>query len=92
MMLSFSDIINLIAETFFAGSTTMAGLSLIIAAWAIAAIICLNLKAPPAYTVVPMIPITIFFAAYGILNESITILIVIISAALVAMEFRRVAD
>lgn len=92
MMLTFTNIIDMIAENFFAGSTTLAGLAVMLAAWAICAVICINMKAPPTYSVVPMIPISIFFAAFGILNETITLLIVIVSAALVATEMRRTAD
>lgn len=63
-----------------------------LAGWAIFAVICFNFKAPPVYSVVPMIPLAIFFSAYGILNETIMLLIVIISAALVASEFKKVVD
>lgn len=82
----------MIATNFFGGSTTLAGLALLFVAWAICAIIVLNLKAPPTYTVVPMIPLAIFFSAYGILNETLTIFIVIVCAALVAAEIKKVAD
>lgn len=92
MILSFQQIVDLIANNLFGGSTTLAALAMMLAAWAVCAIIIMNIKAPPAYSVVPMIPISIFFSAYGILNETVTILIVIISAALVAFEFKRVAD
>ena len=92
MMLTFDNIIDLIATNFFGGSTTLAGLSILLVAWAISAIIVLNMKAPPAYTVVPMIPLSIFFAAYGILSETLTIFIVIVSSALVAIEFKKVVD
>lgn len=91
-MLQFSDIIDLLANNMFAGSTTLAGLALLLAAWAVAAVIIINMKAPPAYSVVPMIPLSIFFSAYGILNETIMVFIVIVCAALVAVEFKRVVD
>ena len=92
MMLSFDNIIDLIATNFFGGSTTLAGLALLLAAWALSAVIVINMKAPPAYAVVPLIPLAIFFSAYGILNETVMIFIVIISAALVAIEFKKVVD
>lgn len=92
MNLTFNDIIDLLATNVFAGSTTLAGLALLLLGWAISAVICFNLKASPAYSVVPMIPLSIFFSAYGILNESIMLFIVIVCAALVAAEFRKVAD
>lgn len=92
MILTFSGIVDLIATNLFGGSTTLAGLAMMLAAWAVCAVIVMNMKAPPAYSVVPMIPLAVFFAAYGILNESITILIVIVSAALVAAEMKKAAD
>lgn len=92
MILTFNGIIDLIANNFFNGSTTLAGLAILVAAWAICAVIVMNMKAPPAYSVVPMIPIAVFFAAYGVLNETITVLIVIVAAALVAAEMKRTAD
>ena len=92
MDLSFSSIIDFASTYFFGGSTSLAGLALLVAAWAVCAVICMNMKAPPTYSVVPIIPIAIFFSAYGILNETIMVLIVLISAVLVASEFKRVAD
>ena len=86
-----NNIIDLLANSVFGGSTTLAGLSMLLVAWAICAVICLNMKASPAYTVVPMIPLAIFFAAYGVLNETIMIIIVLVSSVIVAAEFKKVA-
>lgn len=90
MELSFNNIIDFIATYFFGGSSTLAGLALLVAAWAVCVVLCINMKAPAAYSVVPMIPLAIFFSAYGILNETIMIFIVIVSAAMVASELKRV--
>ena len=84
-----SNVINLLADNLFGGSTTLAGLSLLLVAWAICAVICLNMKASPAYTVVPMIPLAIFFAAYGVLNQTIMVVIVLVSSVIVAAEFKK---
>lgn len=92
MQLNFNSIVDFASSYFFGGSTTLAGLALLIGAWAICAVICLNFKASPAYSVVPMIPIAIFFAAYGILNETIMVMIVLVSSVLVAAEFKKVVD
>lgn len=92
MMLTFDNIVDLIATNFFGGSTTLAALTLMIAAWAVCVVICMNAKAPPSYSVIPMIPIAIFFAAYGLLNTTIMVIIVLVSSALVAAEFKRVVD
>lgn len=92
MELTFNNIIDLVATNVFAGSTTMAGLAIMLAVWAICAIICLNMKASPVYTVVPLIPISIFFTAYGLLNSTIMIVIVLVSSVIVAAEFKKVVD
>lgn len=92
MDFTFQNIIDLLANNMFGGSSTLAGLALMLAIWAVCAVICLAMKAPPVYTVVPLIPISIFFAAYGILNQTITVIIVLVSAVLVGAEFKKVAD
>lgn len=92
MEITFNNVIDLVANNVFAGSTTLAGLALMLAIWAVCAVLCLSMKAPPVYTVVPLIPISIFFTAYGILNETIMIIIVLVSSVVVAAEFKKVVD
>ncbi len=92
MEFTFQNIIDLVAVNIFGGSSTLAGLALLLAIWAVCAVICLAMKAPPVYTVVPLIPISIFFTAYGALNETIMIIIVLVASVLVAAEFKKVAD
>lgn len=92
MDLNFTSIIDFVSAYFFNGSTTLAGLAILIVVWAICAVICINAKASPAYSLVPMIPACIFFSAYGILNETVAVLIIIVSAVLVATEFKKVVD
>ena len=92
MEFTFANIIDLVANNIFAGSTNLAGLAIMLAIWAICAVICLAMKAPPVYTVVPLIPISIFFTAYGLLNNTIMIIIVLVSSVLVAAEFKKVVN
>ena len=92
MEFTFDNLINLISVNIFAGSTTLAGLSLMLAIWAVCAVICLAMKAPAVYTVVPLIPISIFFSAYGLLNGTIMVIIVLVSSVIVAAEFKKVVD
>lgn len=92
MDITFQNIIDLIANNIFGGSTTLAGLAIMLAIWAVCAVICLAMRAPPVYTVVPLIPISIFFTAYGLLNNTIMVIIVLVSSVLVAAEFKRVVD
>lgn len=92
MDLTFASILDWLANSFFGGSTTLAGLGVLVAAWAVAAVICLNFRASPAYSVVPMIPICIFLTGYGVLNETVSVMIIIVSSVLVASEFKKVVD
>lgn len=92
MEFTFTNIIDLVANSVFGGSSTLAGLAILLALWAVGAVICLAMKAPPVYTVVPLIPLSIFFTAYGALNEMIMIVIVLVSSVLVAAEFKKVVD
>lgn len=92
MDFTFNAIVDMLANNVFGGSTTLAGLALMLAFWAVCAVICLNLKASPVYTVVPLIPISIFFTAYGLLNSTIMIVIVLVSSVIVAAEFKKVVD
>lgn len=92
MMLTFGNIVELIADNLFDGSLTLASLAIIVALWAICAVICINAKASPAYSVVPLIPISLFFVAYGTLSSTIMIIIVLVASALVAAEFKKVVD
>ena len=92
MDLSFPSIVDFVASYFFGGSSTLAGLALLVAAWAVCLVLLMNMKASPAYSVMPMIPLAIFFSAYGILNETIMIMIIIVSAALVATELKKVVS
>lgn len=92
MDLTFDGIIQLIANNVFGGSMTLAGLAVLLAMWAVFAIILLNMKAPPVYSVVPLIPLSIFFFAYGMLNQTVMVIIVLLSSVLVASEFKKVVD
>lgn len=92
MEFTFQNLIDLLANNLFGGSSTLAGLALMLAMWAVFAVICLSMRAPPVYTIVPLIPISIFFTAYGLLNETIMIIIVLVSSVLVAAEFKKVVD
>lgn len=92
MDFTFDNLINVVANNIFAGSTTLAGLAIMLSLWAVFAVICLAMRAPPVYTVVPLIPISIFFTAYGLLNETIMVIIVLVSSVIVAAEFKKVVD
>ncbi len=92
MMLTFTNIIDLVAENFFDGSTATAALLILVALWAVCAVICINIKASPAWSIVPLIPISLIFVGMNLLSPTIMIIIVIVSGAIVAAEFKKVVD
>ena len=87
---SFDYLIKQIANTFFGGSTSLAGLSMIIVAWLLIIAVLANMGASPVYSVAPMIPIVIIFAAMGIVSTDVTMLLIIICAILSAIAVRNV--
>lgn len=91
MELTFDSFITYLSG-FFGGSTSLAGLAVLVAAWAICAVICAKSRASPAFSVAPMLPIAIFLAAYGVLNETVAVFIVVVCAAFVASELKRAVD
>lgn len=92
MMLTFNNIIDMIAGNFFDGSTTMAALIILVGMWAICAVICMNVKASPAWSIVPLIPLSMIFMGMNLLSPTVMIIIVIVSGAIVAAEFKKVVD
>lgn len=91
-MLTFNNIIDLVADNLFNGSTTTAALVILVAMWAICAVICINAKASPAWSIVPLIPLSLIFVGMNLLSPTIMIIIVIVSGAIVAAEFKKVVD
>ncbi len=92
MMLTFQNIIDLIAVNFFDGSAAMAALVILVAMWAVCAVICINAKASPAWSVVPLIPISMIFMGMNLISPTVLIIIIIVSGAIVAAEFKKVVD
>lgn len=91
MELTFDSFITYLSG-FFGGSTTLSGLAILLVAWMIAAVICAKSRAPPTYSVIPMIPLCIFMAGYGVLNETVCVIIILVTSVLVASEFKKVVD
>ena len=92
MMLTFKNIIDLRADNFFAGSSTSAALVILVAMWAICAVICINAKASPAWSIVPLIPLSLLFVAENLMSTTVMIIVIIVSGAIVAAEFKKVVD
>lgn len=91
-MLTFNNLIDLVADNLFNGSTTTAALVILVAMWAVCAVICINARASPAWSIVPLIPLSLIFVGMNLLSPTIMIIIVIVSGAIVAAEFKKVVD
>ena len=85
---SFSNIIYVISE-FFGGNTTVGGLAVMMAVSLIIMAILANIKAPIQYSLAPMILLSIIFAAMGIMNTTVSFIIIIVCAVILASTARR---
>lgn len=86
------NIIGIMAQTFFSGSVQMAGLAVLLACFFISFVIMAAIKAPVTYSLVPMIILDIIFTAYGILNTTVSFIIIIVCAILIAMQARQIVE
>lgn len=89
---SIEYLIKQIANTFFGGSTSLAGLAMIVICWLLIIAVLANLGAPIAYSVAPMIPVVIVFAAMGIISTDITMIVIIVCAVFSAMAVRNIVQ
>lgn len=81
-------IIAVLAQTFCGGSTVIAGLIVMVAAFFVITVIFAAMKAPLQYALVPMMLIDIVFTAMGIINSTISFVIIIMCAVLMARQVR----
>lgn len=88
--LSMDSIIDIIGQTMFSGNSEVAGLVIMLAVFFVMVVILANLKAPPVYAMVPMMILAVVFSALGILDQTISFLIIIVSAVVVAMQARKI--
>lgn len=81
-------IIGIIAQTFCGGSMTLAGLLVMLAFFFVCVVILANIRAPVTYALVPMMLLDIVFAAIGIVDSTVSFIIVILCAILMAKQAR----
>lgn len=87
---TFANLIQIAADTFFNGSTTVAGLAAMVAIWLLFVVILANLKAPISYSLVPLIPVSIIFMGFNILSVDVAMIIIIVVSVFTAIVFRGV--
>lgn len=86
---SIQGIIQIIAQVACGGDMNLAGLLVMVGVFFIALGFMAMAHAPITYSLVPMIPLAILFGAMGIIDVSLSFLIIIITAVVVAMEIRK---
>ena len=85
---SFASIVDVIAWTFFNGNGSIAGLCLLAAVLFVSVAFFASIKAPVSYALVPAMLVTITFGALGILDTTISFLIIVLCAVLIATQAR----
>lgn len=81
-------IIDVIAVTLCGGSTVIAGLLVMMAAFLILLVVFASVRAPIHYALVPMMILNIIFTAMGIVSATVSFIIIILCAVLMAKQVR----
>lgn len=81
-------IIGVIGTTFFNGSTTLAGLAVMVVIWVMIVAVLANLKAPISYSLVPMIPVAIIFAGMNVISVDVSMIIILVCGVMTAVNIR----
>lgn len=88
----FNNIISIVAQELFGGNTTVAGLVIMLAIVFICMAFLSTIKAPIQYSLVPMIIMAVIFATMGIMDPTVSFLIIILSAVLMAATARKLLE
>lgn len=86
---SFANIVYVISQELFGGNTTVGGLVIMMAVSFIMMAILANLKAPMQYALAPMIILSIIFGAMGIMDTTVSFIVIIVCGVIVATSARR---
>lgn len=86
---SLDSFIAVLTQTVFGGSGTLCGIAMLLGAWLVFLVILANVKAPIVYSIVPLIPLCIFFNSLGILNTDVMMITVLLCSVVVATELKR---
>lgn len=83
---SFSSIIDVAAWSFFGGDSSIAGLVILCIVLFVSVAFFAAVRAPVTYALVPAMLVTIVFTGMGILDTTISFVIIILSAVLIASQ------
>lgn len=80
---SIQNMMQVIADTIFGGSTELAGLVVMVAIFFVMLAMFAAIKAPPTYAILPMMLVDVVFMYLGVMNTVIGIVIMIIAMVMV---------
>lgn len=83
-------IIDVVAQTLCGGSTQIAGLLIMMTIFFGMFAIFAVAKAPMQYAVAPMLIVDIVFTALGIVNTTVSFLIIVVCAVMMARQVREI--
>ncbi len=87
-----SGVIDVLAQSFFEGNTTLAGIAIMLVLFFIMVVILANVHAPVSYSLVPIMLIAVFFSYIGVMETTISFIIIILSVVMIALAARRVTE
>lgn len=88
---SFQGLVDVAAWSFFGGDSSVAGLVILCVVLFVSVAFFAAVKAPVAYALVPSMLVTIVFTSFGILDTTISFVIIILSAVLIAAQAKGLA-
>ena len=87
---TFANLMQIAADVFFNGSTTVAALGAMVLIWMVIAVILANIKAPISYSVVPLIPVALIFMGFNLLSVDVAMIIILVASVFSAIMFRNI--
>lgn len=82
------SIVDVVANSLCGGSTVIAGLLIMLGVYLAVLAVFAAVKAPLEYSLVPLMIVDIAFAAMGVIDYTLSMLVLIITAVLVAGRVR----
>lgn len=87
-----SGVIDVLSQSFFEGNTTLAGLAIMLVLFFIMIVILANVNAPVQYSLVPIMLVAVFFSYIGVLDTTVSFIIIILSVVMLGITARRITE
>lgn len=87
-----SGVIDILSQTIFDGNVQLAGIAIMLCVFFAMIVILANLKAPVEYSLVPMMILSVFFSYIGVIDTTISFLVIIVSVVILAVTARKLTS